>query len=155
MTDDQGGNNHEDGQNERVGYGRPPKQHRWSKGQSGNPGGKKKGTKSLKSELLSLMNETVEVPIKGKNKKVRMLALMLRGLAAKGAKGNVAAADKLLALFIQAVGFDDGDKERKKLSEADELLLARLMGEDLVAEPMSGRSGDPASPTSYGDEEHF
>jgi hypothetical protein len=95
------------------------------------------------------------VPIKGKNKKVRMLALMLRGLAAKGAKGNVAAADKLLALFIQAVGFDDADKERKKLSEADELLLARLMGKDLVAEPMPRRSGDPASPTSYGDEEHF
>lgn len=127
MTDD-----HDDGvpqnpEEEGVGYGRPPKHSRWPKGQSGNPRGKTKGTKSLKSELLSLMNETVEVPIRGKTKKVRMLSLMLRGLAAKAAKGNVSAADKLIALFIQAVGFDESDKDRKKLSPADELLLQRLM----------------------------
>jgi hypothetical protein len=155
MSKEGDGDDQDQEQGEPVGYGRPPTQYRWPKGQSGNPGGKKKGTKSLKSELLSLMNETVEVPIKGKNKKVRMLALMLRGLAAKGVKGNVAAADKLLALFIQAVGFDDGDKERKRLSEADELLLARLMGADLMAEPVDVRSNEPPTSTGYDDEEHF
>jgi hypothetical protein len=153
MSKDRGGDGHDE-QEDRVGYGRPPKQYRWPKGQSGNPGGKKKGTKSLKTELLALMNETVEVPIKGKNKKVRMLALMLRGLAAKGAKGNVAAADKLLGLFIQAVGFDDGDKERKKLSGSDELLLQRLLGESLVAEVVEDASDTPLH-SDLNDEEHF
>ena len=155
MADDRDGGSHDDGQEEGVGYRRPPKQYRWPKGQSGNPRGKKKGTRSLKSELLSLMNETVEVPIRGKNKKVRMLSLMLRGLAAKGAKGNVAAADKLLALFIQAVGFDAGDKERKKLSEADELLLQRLIGGSLIANSTDTEAGATSSSTAQDDEEHF
>lgn len=154
MSRERKGVGREEEQDDRVGYGRPPKQHRWPKGQSGNPGGKKKGTKSLKTELLSLMNETVEVPIKGKNKKVRMLSLMLRGLAAKGAKGNVAAADKLLALFIQAVGFDDGEKERKKLSQSDELLLQRLLGDSLIAEVVDDAS-DPQPHSEPNDEEHF
>ncbi len=134
MTDNPQDSSDQEGEDEGIGYRRPPKQYRWSKGQSGNPRGKKKGTKSLKSELLSLMNETVEVPVRGKSKKVRMLSLMLRGLAAKGVKGNVAAADKLLGLFIQAVGFDDGDKERKRLSEADELMLQRLMDGSMNAD---------------------
>ena len=155
MTDDRQRGSHDDEQEEGVGYRRPPKRYRWPKGQSGNPGGKKKGTKSLKSELLSLMNETVEVPIRGKNKKVRMLSLMLRGLAAKGAKGHVAAADKLLALFIQAVGFDGSDKQRKKLSEADEQLLQRLMAGGLIANSAGTEAGATSSSTAHDDEEHF
>lgn len=155
MTDDRHGGSDEDGEEEGVGYRRPPKKYRWPKGQSGNPTGKKKGTKSLKSELLSLMNETVEVPIRGKNKKVRMLSLMLRGLAAKGAKGNVAAADKLLALFIQAVGFDDDDKQRKKLSEADQLLLQRLMDSNLITKPADTEAGGSSNSMAQDDEEHF
>jgi hypothetical protein len=155
MSNDDGDTPDDDGPEEDVGYGRPPKKHRWQKGQSGNPAGKKKGTKSLKTELLDLMNETVEVPIKGKNKKVRMLALVLRGLAAKAAKGNVAAADKLLALVIQAVGFDGGEKERKKLSEADELLLQRLLGEEVFAGTQTSESSAAAVPASEDGEEHF
>jgi hypothetical protein len=155
MSNDDDDTPNDDGPEEDVGYGRPPKKHRWPKGQSGNPAGKKKGTKSLKTELLALMNETVEVPIKGKNKKVRMLALVLRALAAKAAKGNVAAADKLLALVIQAVGFDDGEKERKKLSEADELLLQRLLGEDLRASTQSSEEGTAGIPEPQDNEEHF
>ena len=34
-----------------VGYGKPPKQHRFKKGQSGNPSGRPKGTKSSKPTL--------------------------------------------------------------------------------------------------------
>jgi len=155
MSNDHDDTPNDDGPEEDVGYGRPPQKHRWQKGQSGNPAGKKKGTKSLKTELLALMNETVEVPMKGKNKKVRMLALVLRALAAKAAKGNVAAADKLLALVIQAVGFDDGEKERKKLSEADEQLLQRLLGEDLSASTESTERGTAGIPVAQNYEEHF
>ena len=49
-----------------VGYGKPPKEHRFKKGVSGNEGGKKKGTKSLKTDLEEELKSLVEITEKGK-----------------------------------------------------------------------------------------
>jgi len=40
----------------RVGYGKPPKEHQWKPGQSGNPGGRKPGS-SIVAPLNRLMAE--------------------------------------------------------------------------------------------------
>ena len=44
-----------------VGYGKPPRQTRFRKGQSGNPRGRSPGTKNLKTLLNDALNEPVIV----------------------------------------------------------------------------------------------
>lgn len=44
-----------------VGYGKPPKRSQFKKGQSGNPEGRPKETKNLKTDLADELGETVTV----------------------------------------------------------------------------------------------
>lgn len=47
--------------NYEVGYGKPPKQTRFKKGQSGNAGGRPKGTPNLKTAIEKVMKSKVTV----------------------------------------------------------------------------------------------
>jgi len=44
-----------------VGYKKPPKQHQFQPGQSGNPKGRPKGTKNLATDLAEELAETITV----------------------------------------------------------------------------------------------
>ncbi len=44
-----------------VGYGKPPQHTRFRKGQSGNPTGRPKGARNLKTELLEELQEQILV----------------------------------------------------------------------------------------------
>ena len=114
---------------ETVGYGRPPRQHQFPKGRSGNPRGRPKGAKGLKAELLAAINEPVTITVNGKPKRMRTLSLVLKSLATKAAKGKVGAADKLLKLVIEAFGLEDERPVSKDLSENDRLILAQFFAE--------------------------
>lgn len=51
----------QDNNNYQVGYGKPPKHSRWKKGQSGNPRGRPKGTRGLKTDLHDELVATMEI----------------------------------------------------------------------------------------------
>ena len=53
-----------------VGYGIPPKNTRFKKGQSGNPRGRPKGAKSWKTLLEEVLNERITVVINGKPRRI-------------------------------------------------------------------------------------
>jgi hypothetical protein len=48
-----------------VGYGKPPRNTRFKKGQSGNPRGRAPGVKNLKTLLIDTLNEPVVVTENG------------------------------------------------------------------------------------------
>ena len=50
-----------DKDDEKVGYGRPPKHSRFRKGQSGNPRSRPKGARGLKTDLRAELSERVRV----------------------------------------------------------------------------------------------
>ena len=128
---DDGGHAVEDSNDDgKVGYRRPPRQHQFKPGQSGNPRGRSKGAKGLKSELLAEINEQVTITVNGKPRKIRTLRLILKALSAKAAKGNVAAADKLLTLVIEAFGLEDERTAAKQLSDTDRKILSQFLGEE-------------------------
>jgi hypothetical protein len=109
------------------GYGKPPKHSQFKPGQSGNPRGRAKGARGLGALIKTEMNERVTITENGKAKRVSKLQVVIKALAAKAAKGDVNAADKLLALIIQSQGFEDERKTAKKLSESDQDILDRFL----------------------------
>jgi hypothetical protein len=134
------GNRNIDRGSDVVGYGRPPRKNQFRPGQSGNPRGRPKGAKGLKAELREELNEWVTITIEGKTRRIRKRRLVIKALAAQAAKGNVAAADKLLSLVIQAEGFEDERTTARPLSGADLLILTRFLGEETT----DGKGEEPS-----------
>lgn len=85
----------------KIGYGKPPKQHRFKKGVSGNPTGrppKIPQDDDLKSILERVGNEMVKIG----GRQMTMREVELKTLQMKAAKGDVAASRHLARLRADA-----------------------------------------------------
>ncbi|WP_300074305.1 DUF5681 domain-containing protein [uncultured Ruegeria sp.] len=82
-----------------VGYGRPPRETQFQKGQSGNPKGRprKKGTVEL--DLDQVLDQRVRVQSPGGSKSMDTREAALRMQVAKALKGNIHAAKHVLKQF--------------------------------------------------------
>jgi hypothetical protein len=81
-----------------IGFGKPPKNSQFKKGQSGNPKGRPKGTKNLATDLEEEMYETIEVIEGGRPIKVTKQRAMAKRLMEKALKGDLKAISTLLQL---------------------------------------------------------
>ncbi len=82
-----------------VGYKDPPKEHQFKPGQSGNPRGKPKGSRDIKTILTELLQTEVaeENPLTGEMTILQAGELMYTQLVAKAAKdGDLQAIDKVM-----------------------------------------------------------
>ncbi len=107
-----------DGDNNKVGYGRPPRHSRWRKGQSGNPSGRPRSRESIRAKLLKLIGEEIVARSNGKETVMTQEEAMLRAAAAKAMKGDLRA----LKLIVEMVGADSdggGAPAQFELSHAD------------------------------------
>jgi hypothetical protein len=82
-----------------VGYRKPPKHTRFRPGRSGNPKGRPKGTKNLKTDLVEELAEKIRVREGDKTQHVSKQRAMLKALMAKGLKGDVRAVAQLVAMM--------------------------------------------------------
>lgn len=111
-----------------VGYGRPPKHGQFKKGQSGNPKGRKKGARGLKTDLKSELNERIAITENGKTRKLTKQQLMFKQLAAKAGCGDMRAIRILTDLALTLLGPDDESvASRKSLSVDDEAILQNYL----------------------------
>lgn len=106
-----------------VGYGKPPEKTQWQKGRSGNPKGRPKGVKNLKTELLEEFLETIPVKEGGNRKMVSKQRAMIKSLMAKAVQGDARAASTLLNMFLKLVPEEPDDKEVIDLTKTDEAIL--------------------------------
>lgn len=123
------GDNHEPStapDDEPIGYKHPPRNGQFPKGKSGNPGGRPKGSRGLGADLKAELSERVPVILDGRQRRIPKRRLIIKALAAKAAKGDVRAADKLLQLVIQSEGFEDQRTTKRVLSTQEQALLDRL-----------------------------
>ena len=111
-----------------VGHGRPPKHTQFKKGQSGNPKGRKKGARGLKTDLRAELNERIEITENGKTLKLTKQQLMVKQLTAKAIKGDVRAISKLADLAMVLLGSDDEvRKSAVALSADDETIIDEFL----------------------------
>src|SRR5258706_16075740 len=84
-----------------VGYGKPPAHSRFQPGQSGNPRGRRKGTRGLKADLHDELAASHTIQVNGQAIKGTKQRLMILALATRAATGDLKAAGLLLPLILQ------------------------------------------------------
>lgn len=72
-----------------VGHGRPPKETRWKKGQSGNPKGRPKSKKTGPVDISAFLDEPVTARIQGRTRKMHSFEAMVWQMAQRALMGNL------------------------------------------------------------------
>ena len=109
-----------------VGYGNPPKNTQFKPGQSGNPTGRPKGTKNLRTDLSEELAEKIAVTEGGQQLVISKQRAMLKALMAKSIKGDTSAARALINLIVGLEMVDVKDKQSEPLGSDDLEILAEF-----------------------------
>jgi hypothetical protein len=86
--------------NYEVGYGKPPKEKQFGKGQSGNPKGRKKG-KIAGSILHGVLDQPVVITKDGRSRKVKFSEAFMHKVVAKALNGTTRDHVLLLRLILE------------------------------------------------------
>lgn len=114
-----------------VGYGKPPRKNQFKKGQSGNPKGRPKGAKSLKTIARKLLTEKISVRTgRGESRVTRIEAMMMK-LIESASKGEFRALQAMFALYQQVMPDEPIDLPvgEAPLSATDAATLAMFVAE--------------------------
>lgn len=111
-----------------VGYGRPPEHTRWKKGQSGNPKGRRKGARGLRSDLRDELAARMTIRINNNSVTDTKQRLMIKALTARAAAGDTRAAEKLVDMITRIIGVEDENSQAERLSPRDQALLDQWIG---------------------------
>ncbi len=105
-----------------VGYKRPPREHQFKPGQSGNPKGRPKKNKSFSEDIKDEMNELIQIQEQGKLKKITKQTALVKRVVTDALSGKTSAI-KLLFQILSSKDFEVKDFE-EDLSQEDQTILA-------------------------------
>lgn len=111
-----------------VGYGKPPKSGQFQKGKSGNPRGRPKGARGLKTDLKAELGERVTITENGQPRNLTKQQLVVKQLMAKAVKADMRAISKITELVISLLGPDDEvAADTSRLSPEDDAIVQQFM----------------------------
>ena len=92
--------------NYQIGYRKPPAKTRFKKGQSGNPKGRPKGARNLRTLLSDLMSARIHVTENGRRRSISTQEALLKGMLADALRGDHKARTGILGLVLQLLQDD-------------------------------------------------
>ncbi len=110
-----------------VGFKKPPVHSRFRKGCSGNPKGRPKGTKNLRTDLTEVLQERITVTEGDRKVRMSKQRAVVKTLVAKTLKGDSRAATTLLNTMFRALGFADTDGDVEQPLDANEQELMAVI----------------------------
>ena len=106
-----------------VGYGRPPKDTQFKRGQSGNPAGRPKGTRNFKTDLVEELQEPVRITEGGKTEEVSKQRALVKRTFEKGMNGDMRAVAMIAQWVMQYLGISEGTPEAENLIQDDKAII--------------------------------
>jgi hypothetical protein len=134
-----------------VGYGKPPKDSQFKAGQSGNPKGRKKNSRNLKTDLTTILQKRISVREGDRKFRVSGQEGVLMSLMAKSLKGDTKAINTLINLAVRIFGLEGPfpnaaerltSQEQVMIAEFDDRLRNLLQGDEPQTD--SEKSEEPA-----------
>jgi hypothetical protein len=102
-----------------VGYKRPPREHQFRPGQSGNPSGRPKGARNFKSELREELSELVTVRDGDREIEVSKQRALIKSMVAAAIDGNQRAAASVLAMCVRTLADAEEDEAIESVEDRD------------------------------------
>jgi hypothetical protein len=110
----------------RIGYKRPPLATRFKPGQSGNPAGRPKGRKNMKTAVNEIVNGEVDVTVGGKRRCMTLLEALLYRIFNSAVAGDLKTIPHALNL-ARMYDDDDGAGAGDENTEAQKRELVRQL----------------------------
>jgi hypothetical protein len=110
-----------------VGYRRPPRAYCFRPGQSGNPGGRRKGARGLSAIVRSALGEKLDVTVNGRSRRISKLEAAIIQLANRAAKGDERATREAIALAEAAEARAQAADAAWRPGAGDEMVIADLL----------------------------
>lgn len=106
-----------------VGYGKPPKATRFKRGQSGNPNGRRPGTKNTATFVREELDRKQWVMVDGRRRLLTNRQIMIIQQINKARKGDPKAFRALMEQDVQLVDETKTESERKDLTAEEHHVL--------------------------------
>ena len=132
-----------------VGYRKPPRETQFTKGRSGNPRGRPKGSQNVAVVLRRAARQRVKVTINGVSRFVTKLEAAVTQLLNQAASGNPRAIRELLYLHRLCEESAEDVRAGASPQEVDKLVMESIRKRILQSEELSSAKGtDPKAPNS-------
>jgi hypothetical protein len=120
-----------------------PNASKFKKGQSGNPGGRPKGAKGVKTLLAQELKESITVQQDGKKKRIRRSEALIKRMVNDALQGRDRPRDTILR-YADAIEQDQQQREAQELSADDQAILDRYFERRLAHMKRTENNDDSA-----------
>ena len=109
------------------GFARPPRQSQFQQGQSGNPKGRPRGSRNLKTDLNNMLKGKVEITMSGEKRRMTRQEAMLLSLFQRAVQKDAGAARTLFDMVIKLQLPDDQARQQPRPSQADHAIIENFL----------------------------